>query len=101
MQDVWLIPSRQRNYLPRDAVGLFVAALTLNPRVDELPYSTFEEGRPSMMGPGELLGDHLRKLVPAGVRKLLLNLVNLTRWTVSGISVIVGLTFSSSDRVAI
>jgi anti-anti-sigma factor len=48
-------------------------------------------------GSSELLGDHLRKLVAGGVRKLLLNLVNLTQVDSSGISVIVG-TYVSLQR---
>jgi len=45
-------------------------------------------------GSSELLGSQLRKLVASGVRKLLLNLINLTQVDSSGISVIVGIYVS-------
>ncbi len=48
-------------------------------------------------GSSELLGSQLRKLVASGVRKLLLNLINLTQVDSSGISVIVG-TYVSLKR---
>jgi anti-sigma B factor antagonist len=48
-------------------------------------------------GSSELLGSQLRKLVANGVRKLLLNLVNLTQVDSSGVSVIVG-TYVSLQR---
>ena len=41
-------------------------------------------------GESELLGSHLKKLIDKGVRKLLLNLADLTRIDSSGISIIVG-----------
>ena len=40
-------------------------------------------------GESELLGGHLKKLVASGVRKLLLNLANLTQVDSSGVSIIV------------
>lgn len=40
-------------------------------------------------GESELLGSHLQKLTASGVRKLLLNLTNLTQIDSSGVSVIV------------
>ncbi len=48
-------------------------------------------------GSSELLSSQLRKLVASGVRKLLLNLINLTQVDSSGISVIVG-TYVSLKR---
>ncbi len=45
-------------------------------------------------GSSELLSSQLRKLVASGVRKLLLNLINLTQVDSSGISVIVGIYVS-------
>jgi anti-sigma B factor antagonist len=48
-------------------------------------------------GSSELLGSQLRKLIANGVRKLLLNLVNLTQVDSSGVSVIVG-TYVSLQR---
>ena len=48
-------------------------------------------------GSSELLSSQLRKLVANGVRKLLLNLVNLTQVDSSGISIVVG-TYVSLKR---
>jgi anti-sigma B factor antagonist len=48
-------------------------------------------------GESELLSTHLQKLVANGVRKLLLNLVNLTQLDSSGVGVIVG-TYVSLKR---
>jgi anti-anti-sigma factor len=48
-------------------------------------------------GESELLGSHLQELVANGVRKLLLNLAELTQVDSSGISIIVG-TYVSLRR---
>jgi anti-anti-sigma factor len=48
-------------------------------------------------GESELLSNQLRKLVASGVRKLLLNLADLTQVDSSGVSVIVG-TYVSLKR---
>jgi anti-anti-sigma factor len=48
-------------------------------------------------GESELLSTHLQELVANGVRKLLVNLVNLTQVDSSGISIIVG-TYVSLKR---
>jgi anti-anti-sigma factor len=48
-------------------------------------------------GESELLGNQLRRLVANGVRKLLLNLADLTQVDSSGVSIIVG-TFVSLKR---
>jgi anti-sigma B factor antagonist len=48
-------------------------------------------------GESELLSTHLQKLVANGVRKLLVNLVNLTQVDSSGISIIVR-TYASLKR---
>jgi anti-sigma B factor antagonist len=48
-------------------------------------------------GESELLGSHLQKLVANGVRKLLLNLAELTQVDSSGVSIIVG-TYVSLRR---
>ena len=48
-------------------------------------------------GESELLSDQLRRLVANGVRKLLLNLEDLTQVDSSGVSIIVG-TFVSLKR---
>jgi anti-anti-sigma factor len=48
-------------------------------------------------GESELLGGYLKKLVASGVRKLLLNLANLTQVDSSGVSIIVG-TYVSLKR---
>ena len=48
-------------------------------------------------GSSELLSGQLRKLVASGVRKVLLNLANLTQVDSSGVSVIVG-TYVSLKR---
>ena len=46
-------------------------------------------GRSTIEGESELLSSHLKKLVGSGVRKLVLNLADLTQLDSSGISVIV------------
>jgi anti-anti-sigma factor len=48
-------------------------------------------------GESELLGSRLKELVASGVRRLLLNLIDLTQVDSSGISVIVG-TYVSLKR---
>jgi anti-anti-sigma factor len=48
-------------------------------------------------GESELLGNKLQKLVASGVRKLLLNLADLTQVDSSGVSIIVG-TYVSLKR---
>ena len=48
-------------------------------------------------GESQLLGSHLQKLVANGVRKLLLNLSELTQVDSSGLSIIVG-TYVSLSR---
>lgn len=48
-------------------------------------------------GESELLTNHLQKLVADGVRKLLLNLANLTQVDSSGVGVIIG-TYVSLKR---
>jgi len=47
-------------------------------------------GRSTIEGESELLGRHLRKLVDNDVRRLVLNLADLTKIDSSGISIIVG-----------
>ncbi len=49
-------------------------------------------------GESELLSSHLQKLVANGVRKLLLNLGDLTQVDSSGVSIIVGTYVSLSSR---
>ena len=49
-------------------------------------------------GESELLGSHLRKLVDNGVRKLLLNLGDLTQIDSSGVSIVVGTCVSVRGR---
>ena len=49
-------------------------------------------------GESELLGSRLKQLVANGVRKLLLNLVDLTQVDSSGISIIVGTFVSLCSR---
>jgi anti-sigma B factor antagonist len=49
-------------------------------------------------GESELLSRHLQKLVASGVRKLLLNLAELTQVDSSGLSVIVGTRVSLRDQ---
>lgn len=51
-------------------------------------------GRSTIEGESELLGRELKKFIANGVRKLLLNLADLTQIDSSGISVIIG-TFVS------
>jgi anti-sigma B factor antagonist len=46
-------------------------------------------GRSTIGGDSELLSNHLEKLVSKGVRKLLLNLADLTQVDSSGVSIIV------------
>ncbi len=56
-------------------------------------------GRSTMDGgESELLSSHLQKLVANGVRKLLLNLGDLTQVDSSGVSIIVGTYVSLSSR---
>jgi anti-anti-sigma factor len=72
-----------------------------------LQISTRESGEVSILdlrgrstidgGESELLGNQLRRLVANGVRKLLLNLADLTQVDSSGVSIIVG-TFVSLKR---
>jgi anti-anti-sigma factor len=54
-------------------------------------------GRSTIDGESELLGGHLQKLVANGVRKLLLNLTDLTQVDSSGVSTIVA-TYVSLKR---
>ena len=49
-------------------------------------------------GESELLSNHLQKLVANGVRKLLLNLGDLTQLDSSGVSIIVGTCVSVRGR---
>ena len=55
------------------------------------------QGRSTIGGDSELLSSHLQKLVANGVRKLLLNLADLTQVDSSGVSAIVG-TYVSLRR---
>ena len=55
-------------------------------------------GRSTIDGESELLGRHLKKLVDNDVRKLVLNLVDLTKIDSSGISIIVGTCVSLRRR---
>jgi anti-sigma B factor antagonist len=48
------------------------------------------QGRATIGAESDLLSDHLQKLVANGVRKLLLNLADITQLDSSGISAIVG-----------
>jgi anti-sigma B factor antagonist len=48
------------------------------------------QGRATIGAEGDLLSDHLQKLVANGVRKLLLNLADMTQLDSSGIKAIVG-----------
>ena len=54
-------------------------------------------GRATIGADSQLLSSHLQKLVAKGVRKLLLNLANLTQVDSSGVSTIVG-TYTSLRR---
>jgi anti-sigma B factor antagonist len=49
-------------------------------------------------GESELLGSHLQELIANGVRKLLLNLAELTQVDSSGLSIIVGTFVSLRDQ---
>jgi len=49
-------------------------------------------------GESELLGSHLQELIANGVRKLLLNLAELTQVDSSGLSIIVGTYVSLRDQ---
>ena len=55
-------------------------------------------GRSTVGGESELLSNHLQKLVAEGVRKLLLNLTDLTQVDSSGVSIIVETYVSLSHR---
>ena len=49
-------------------------------------------------GESELLGDRLKELIAEGVRKLLLNLADLTQVDSSGVAVIIGAYVSLRDQ---
>jgi anti-sigma B factor antagonist len=55
-------------------------------------------GRSTVGGESELLSEHLQKLVSKGVRKLLLNLADLTQLDSSGVSIIVETYVSLKHR---
>jgi anti-anti-sigma factor len=55
-------------------------------------------GRSTVGGESELLSKHLQKLVSKGVRKLLLNLADLTQVDSSGVSIIVETYVSLKHR---
>jgi anti-anti-sigma factor len=55
-------------------------------------------GRSTVGGESELLSKHLQKLVSEGVRKLLLNLADLTQLDSSGVSIIVETYVSLKHR---
>jgi anti-anti-sigma factor len=55
-------------------------------------------GRSTIGGESELLSNHLQKLVSKGVRKLLLNLADLTQVDSSGVSIIVETYVSLKHR---
>jgi len=55
-------------------------------------------GRSTIGGESELLSNHIQKLVYKGVRKLLLNLADLTQLDSSGVSIIVETYVSLKHR---
>jgi len=55
-------------------------------------------GRSTIGGESELLSNHIQKLVSKGVRKLLLNLADLTQLDSSGVSIIVETYVSLKHR---
>ena len=83
----------EEKYFTRGVVGLQIAIREIGDVtvLDLRGRSTIDDGS------SELLGRQLRKLTAGGVRKLLLNLVNLTQVDSSGISVIVA-TYVSLQR---
>ena len=56
------------------------------------------QGRSTIGGESELLSKHLQKLVSKGVRKLLLNMADLTQVDSSGVSIIVETYVSLKHR---
>lgn len=55
-------------------------------------------GRSTIDGESAMLGSQLKELIDNGVRKLLLNLANLTQIDSSGVSIIVGAYVSLKGR---